>query len=166
MATSTSRRDLTRAVTVNGEAATAAALPLPLALGLPATPSRSPEERGRMLRRLLLGADVTALCVAFLGSELAFGSLRPADAAVLLLTIPLWVLVAYAHRLYHLDSYRADYSAADEIGPILQMTTLWSWGALIAFSAIRPDHLPVGRIALFWILTVLALMAFRSAARA
>jgi exopolysaccharide biosynthesis polyprenyl glycosylphosphotransferase len=170
MATSTSRHDLTRAVTVEGEAggaaATAAALPLPLPLGRPAAPPRSPEQRGRALRRLLLGADVTALCVAFLGSELAFGSLRPADVPVLLLTIPLWVLVAYGHRLYHLDSYRADYSAADEIGPVLQMTTLWSWGALIAFSAIRPEHLPVGRIAFFWILTVVALMAFRSAARA
>jgi exopolysaccharide biosynthesis polyprenyl glycosylphosphotransferase len=170
MATSTSSRDLTAAVTVEAEAggsgAAAVPLPLPLPLGRPDTPPRSSEQRGRSLRRLLLAADVTALCVAFLASELAFGSLRPADVPVLLLTIPLWVLVAYAHRLYHLDSYRADYSAADEIGPVLQMATLWSWGALIAFSAIRPEHLPVARIALFWILTVLALMTLRSAARA
>jgi exopolysaccharide biosynthesis polyprenyl glycosylphosphotransferase len=169
MATSTSRRNLTRAVTVEAEAGgstAAAALPLPLPLSLPEAPPRGPEQRGRVLRRLLLAADVTALCVAFLASELAFGSLRLADVPVLLLTIPLWVLVAYGHRLYHLDSYRADYGAADEIGPVLQMATLWSWGALIAFSAIRPEHLPIGRIALFWIVTVLALMAFRSAARA
>jgi FlaA1/EpsC-like NDP-sugar epimerase len=46
------------------------------------------------------------------------------------------------------------------------MATLWSWGTLIAFSAIKPEHMPVGRIALFWLLTVLALMAFRSVARA
>jgi exopolysaccharide biosynthesis polyprenyl glycosylphosphotransferase len=160
---------LTRAVTVEAEAGgstAAAALPLPLPLSLPEAPPRGPEQRGRVLRRLLLAADVTALCVAFLASELAFGSLRPADVPVLLLTIPLWVLVAYGHRLYHLHSYRADYGAADEIGPVLQMATLWSWGALIAVSAIRPEHLPIGRIALFWILTVLALMAFRSAARA
>ena len=69
---------------------------------------------------------------------------------MLLLTIPLWVLVAYGHRLYHLDSHRADYGAADEIGPVLQMATVWSWGTLIAFSAIRPEHLPVQRVALFW----------------
>jgi len=54
----------------------------------------------------------------------------------------------------------------NEVGPVLQMATLWSWGTLIAFSAIRPEHLPIPRIALFWGLTVVALMAFRSAARA
>jgi exopolysaccharide biosynthesis polyprenyl glycosylphosphotransferase len=170
MATSTSRRDLTRAVTVEaeagGSAAAAAALPLPLHVSRRDAPRRGPDQRGRVLRRLLLGADVIALCVAFLVSEFAFGSLRPADVPVLLLTIPLWVLMAYGHRLYHLDSHRADYSAADEIGPILQMATLWSWGALIAFSAIRPEHLPIERIALFWVLTVVALVAFRSVARA
>ncbi len=85
---------------------------------------------------------------------------------MLLLTIPLWVLVAYGHRLYHLDSHRADYGAADEIGPVLQMATVWSWGTLIAVSAVQPEHLPVQRIALFWVLTVVALMVFRSAARA
>jgi exopolysaccharide biosynthesis polyprenyl glycosylphosphotransferase len=169
MATSTSRSGLTAAVSAEAEAGAAAAtaaLPLPLPLTRAEAPPRSPDQRGRVLRRLLLGADVTALCVAFLVSEFAFGSLRLADALVLLLTIPLWVLVAYAHRLYHLDSYRADYSVADEIGPILQMATVWSWGALIAFSAVRPDHLPIPRIALFWGLTVVALVAFRSAARA
>jgi exopolysaccharide biosynthesis polyprenyl glycosylphosphotransferase len=124
------------------------------------------DQRGRKLRRLLLVADVIALGVAFVFAESVFGSLSSADPLVLLLTIPLWVLVAYGHRLYHLDSHRADYSAADEIGPILQMATLWSWGALIAFSAVQPEHLPIPRAALFWISTVVALVVFRSAARA
>lgn len=37
---------------------------------------------------------------------------------LLLLGIPLWVLVAYGHRLYHLDRYRAGYGAADDIQPL------------------------------------------------
>jgi exopolysaccharide biosynthesis polyprenyl glycosylphosphotransferase len=76
------------------------------------------------------------------------------------------VLVAYAHRLYHLDSHRADYSAADEIGPVLQLATLWSWGAVVAFSVLQPHQLPVQRAALFWVVTVLTLMVLRSGARA
>jgi exopolysaccharide biosynthesis polyprenyl glycosylphosphotransferase len=170
MEASTTRSELTPAVSVEpdpgGSGAAVAALPLDLRLSRPDARPPSTDQRGRLLRRLLLGADVTALCVAFLATELAFSSFRAADVPMLLLTIPVWVLVAYGHRLYHLDSHRADYGAADEIGPVLQMATVWSWGTLIAFSAIRPEHLPVQRIALFWGLTVVGLMAFRSAARA
>ena len=89
-----------------------------------------------------------------------------ADLPLLLLSIPLWVLLAYGHRLYHLDSYRADYGAADEIGPVLQMATLWSWSMLLALSAVHPDHVPVSQMALFWALTLILPMALRSASRA
>jgi exopolysaccharide biosynthesis polyprenyl glycosylphosphotransferase len=169
MATSATRPDLTSAVNVEPDPRSGAAVAtLPLDGLVRRTEPLAPatDQRGRRLRRLLLAADVTALCTAFLVAESAFESLRVADVAVLLLTIPLWVLVAYGHRLYHLDSHRADYSVADEIGPILQMATLWSWGALIAFSAIQPEQLPIKRAALFWALTLLSLVVFRSLARA
>jgi exopolysaccharide biosynthesis polyprenyl glycosylphosphotransferase len=169
MATSATRPELTSAVNVEpdlGSGAAVAALPLDGRVRGSEPLAHSTDERGRRLRRLLLAADVTALCSAFLIAESAFESLRVADVLVLLLTIPLWVLVAYGHRLYHLDSHRADYGAADEIGPILQMATLWSWGALIAFSAIQPEQFPFKRAALFWVITVFALVAFRSLARA
>jgi exopolysaccharide biosynthesis polyprenyl glycosylphosphotransferase len=149
----------------NGSAAVAH-LPFPVGRAHTRPKGRPGDLRGKKLRRLLLVGDVVALCAAFLSAQFAFGGLEPAEVPFLLLSIPLWVLLAYGHRLYHLDSYRADYSAADEVGPIVQMATLWSWGALIAFSAIRPEHLPIQRIAAFWVLTVVALMALRSAARA
>lgn len=76
------------------------------------------------------------------------------------------MVLAYGHRLYHLDSYRADYGAADEIGPVLQMFTLWSWTTLLALSAVRADHVPVSQVALFWAVTFLLLVVLRSAARA
>jgi exopolysaccharide biosynthesis polyprenyl glycosylphosphotransferase len=149
-----------------GTAAAVATLPLTVGPGRTAARPRRPDGRGQVLRRLLLAADIAALCVAVISVEVWFGSLRMVEIPMLLLTIPVWVLIAYGHRLYHLDSHRADYSAADEIGPVLQMVTLWSWGTLIVFSAIRPAQLPIQRAALFWGLTVLALIAFRAAARA
>jgi exopolysaccharide biosynthesis polyprenyl glycosylphosphotransferase len=170
MATSTTTSKLTPAVSLEadagGSAAAVASLPLDLSLSRPDARPRTTDQRDRVLRRLLVAADVIALCVAFLSTEVAFGTFQASDVPLLLLTLPAWVLFAYGHRLYHLDSHRADYGAADEIGPVLQMATLWSWGTLIAFSAIKPEHMPVERIALFWVLTVIALMAFRSAARA
>jgi exopolysaccharide biosynthesis polyprenyl glycosylphosphotransferase len=145
----------------------AAALRLPYRPASDALTSRSTaDQRGRMLRRLLLVADVMALCVAFVASEVVAGTFQSANLPLLVLSIPLWVMFAYAHRLYHLNSHRADYRAADELGPVLQMATIWSWTMLLALSAVRPEHVPVPRIALFWALTVLLLTAFRSAARA
>ena len=152
------------------DAAATTIAPLPLHVGREATAlperRRPHDQRGRLLRRLLLGADVLALCLAFLIGQSQSLAGAYEDLPLLLLGIPLWITLAQAHRLYHLDSHRADYRAADEIGPVLQMATLWSWGTLLALSAMRPDHVPVPRVALFWALTVVLLIALRSAARA
>jgi hypothetical protein len=67
---------------------------------------------GRKLPRLLLGGDVIALCAAFLRVQLVFRNAHPDRLPLLLLGIPLWVLLAYGHRLYHLGRYRAEYGAA------------------------------------------------------
>jgi len=149
-----------------GSAGAVATWPFPVGVEHVQTVERPGDVRGRKLRRLLLGGDVVALCCAFLGTQLVFGQLSLWDLPLLLLSIPLWVLLAYGHRLYHLDSYRADYGAADEIGPLLQMATLWSWSILLALSAVRPDHVPVPKMALFWALTLILPLALRSATRA
>jgi exopolysaccharide biosynthesis polyprenyl glycosylphosphotransferase len=149
-----------------GSAAAAATLPFPVEVDYTQPVGRPGDLRGRKLRRLLLVGDIVALCCAFLGTQLAFGDLAARDLPLLLLTIPLWVLLAYGHRLYHLDSYRADYGAADEIGPVLQMATLWSWSILLALSAVQADHIPVPKMALFWALTLILPLALRSATRA
>jgi exopolysaccharide biosynthesis polyprenyl glycosylphosphotransferase len=149
-----------------GTAAAVATLPSPAGVEHAQILGRPGDLRGRKLRRLLLAGDVVALCCAFLGTQLAFGDFASGDLPLLLLSVPLWVLLAYGHRLYHLDSYRADYGAADEVGPVLQMATLWSWSMLLALSAVRPDHVPMPKIGLFWVLTLVFPMVLRSAVRA
>jgi exopolysaccharide biosynthesis polyprenyl glycosylphosphotransferase len=154
-------------VDAGGAAAQVTPLPLdrtrsePIELPVP----RPPDLRGKHLRRLLLAADVAALCVAFGFKELAFANFHAIEILVLVLSVPVWILVGYGHRLYHLDSHRADYRAADEIGPVLHMATLWSWTTLLALWLIRPDEMAVPRVALFWALTLALLMTFRSLAR-
>ena len=123
------------------------------------------DERGRRLRRLLLGADVAALCSALAVIQLAAGDFPGREAPLLLLSVPLWVLLAYAHRLYHLDSYCADYGAADELGPVLQMATVWSWMTLLAL-AVTGVAAPLGGVTLLWLLTMIFLTSLRSLARA
>jgi exopolysaccharide biosynthesis polyprenyl glycosylphosphotransferase len=162
------RTDLAASVAVETEPRGSAVAPLPSGhpSGLEQAIPRPGDQRGYVLRRLLVGADVAALLLAFFTTELAFNALRSIDLPLLLLGIPWWVLLAYAHRLYHIDSHRADYRAADEIGPVLQMATLWSWTFLVALAVFKSDNVSVMRVASFWALTVLLLMAFRSGVRA
>ena len=148
-----------------GSLATVAPLRIPKAVDHAPAVAQPGELRARMLRRLLLAGDIVALCAAFFLVQLSAGDLAPHNLALLILSLPLWLLLAYGHRLYHLDSYRADYSAADEIGPVLQMATLWSWTVLLALAVVKPDNVAVSKIALFWLLTMVLTLALRSAAR-
>jgi hypothetical protein len=81
-------------------------LPFPVGVEHKHAVGRPGDVRGRKLRRLLLGGDVIALCSALLRTQLVFGAVE-LRGPPLLLSIPLWVLLAYGHRLYHVDSYRA-----------------------------------------------------------
>lgn len=128
-----------------------------------------PDRRGYVLRRLLLGADVGALAVGFLVAvALGPDSAMPSGSKLLLLVggIPLWVVLAHVHGLYHVDSRRADYSAADEVGPIIQMTTLWSWGVLAVSGLTELPDVPVATALVFWAATVALVSGFRMTTRA
>ena len=75
------------------------------------------------------------------------------------------MLLAYGHKLYYLDSYRADYRASDEIGPVFQMATVWSWLTVLALHLVGSATVPIDSLALFWVLTVLLLTGLRSVVR-
>jgi len=107
------------AMDTDGGRSSAAVATLPLAGGQALAAGRASLRcLGRKLPRLLLGGDVIALCAAFLGAQLVFENDHTDRLPLLLLGIPLWVLLAYGHPLYHLDRYRADYGAADDIKPV------------------------------------------------
>ena len=124
-----------------------------------------------MLRRWLLVADVAALCAAFLTAE-ALGGLDggPAgslvlDLALLAVGIPVWIVLLRAHGLYHVDSRRADHGLAEEVAPLFQMTAVWSWSVLLLVSVTGIRHVPLPKIVLFWVLSLVLLLGFRAATR-
>ena len=130
------------------------------------------DTRGYMLRRVLVVADVAALAVAFLLVELYGGfdggpeRTLLLDFALLAVSAPVWVILARAHNLYHVDTRRADHRTADEVAPVLQLTTLWSWSVLLLASAsgLRSFSLPA--LVLFWGLIFVLLLALRAVIRA
>ena len=78
----------------------------------------------------------------------------------------MWVVLARAHNLYHVDTRRADHATADEVAPVLQMTTLWSWSVLLLASVTGLRSLSLPALVLFWMLALVLLLALRAAARA
>lgn len=127
--------------------------------------------REAALRRLLVLTDVVALTAAYAVVELFSGfhdgqtSPLVRDLALLAFGLPVWVLLAQAHNLYHADSRRADHGWTEELMPIVQMATLWSWAILMGISATGIRHVSLPRLALFWALTIGCLLVLRSAAR-
>ena len=128
------------------------------------------DTRGYMLRRFLVVADVAALAVAFFLVQV-YGGLHGGpsvllDLALLSVSAPVWVVLARAHNLYHVDTRRADHRTADEIAPVLQLTTLWSWSVLLLASATGLQNFTLPALVLFWGLTFVLLLALRAAVRA
>jgi exopolysaccharide biosynthesis polyprenyl glycosylphosphotransferase len=125
------------------------------------------------LRRLLLLADVLAFAAGFSASELydvatgrgvEFGAV---EAVRLAAGLPLWLLLTHAFSLYHTESRRADHGVADEIGPILQMATLWTWTMALAATIVDSSrHLDIPELAVFWATGIVSMVAFRAVARA
>src|SRR5947209_2650038 len=121
---------------------------------------------------MLVLTDVVALTLAFVVIEVwgGFhnGETGPAlrDLALLGFGIPLWILLAHGHNLYHADSRRADHGWTEELAPIVQMATLWSWMILLGVSATGLRHVTIPKLSLFWVLTIALLLLLRSATRA
>ena len=129
------------------------------------------DTRGYMLRRFLVVADVAALAFAFFLVQV-YGGLNGGpesslllDFALLAVSAPVWIVVARAHNLYHVDTRHADHRTHDEVAPVLQLTTLWSWSVLLLASATGLPSFSLPALVLFWGLTLVLLLALRAAVR-
>ena len=136
-----------------------------------AEPATRRDRRGETLRRLLVAADMLALCfawgVAFLYTALGPGSQsHPLDVLALLIAGgPVWVAFCYAHGLYHVDSRRAHHGTAEEAGPVLHMITLWTWLVMLLFEVTGLAQVDLARFAVFWVTAFVAIISFRAMLR-
>jgi exopolysaccharide biosynthesis polyprenyl glycosylphosphotransferase len=157
----------TDAALASGAVTLADSLAQPAAAG-----ERPRRSRENIMRRLLVVTDVLALSVAFIVIEIVGGfhggetSSVVRDLALLAFGIPVWIFLAQGHNLYHHDSRRADHRWTEEVAPIIQMATLWSWTILLGISATGIRHVTIPKLALFWALTIVLLLFLRSGTRA
>ena len=151
-----------------------AEVPLPPLRNDPfATPrSNLRNTRGPRMRRLLLGTDaavlVAALVVVELLRRIAWGDSTPAELLIAFgaVSVPAWLLLAYASGLYHAGGHRVEHDAAEEAGPIVRVTTLWAWSMLLAVILTRGAVNWLEQLAVLWAVVCLVSILGRSAARA
>ena len=136
--------------------------------------ARRKHGRGWLVRRMLAGADILGLCVAFGVTELLFASAAEqsfevgpvTEGLVFLVTLPLWILGAQIYGLYDRDDERAYHSTVDELVSVFHLVTVGVF-AFFALSWLTGLTDPSQtKLATFWLLTIVAMTSARAAARA
>jgi exopolysaccharide biosynthesis polyprenyl glycosylphosphotransferase len=129
-----------------------------------------PHRRGWLVRRALLAADVGSLVFAFMFAKLLVadrGDAQPGkELAVLLLTIPLWIVAAKLYGLYERDEEHVDHSTVDEIVGVFHLVTIGAWFYFVTTWAVGVNDPHVGRLIAFWLLAALFVISSRGLARA
>jgi exopolysaccharide biosynthesis polyprenyl glycosylphosphotransferase len=131
-------------------------------------------DRGWLVRRALLVADLIGLLLAFLTVLLAFGVSTHlgdrykalAELGLFLGTVPFWVVAAKLHGLYDRDEERADATTADDLTGVLHVLTIGTWLVFAVASLLRIGHPRVGQFLVFWGLGILLVTLGRGGARA
>lgn len=129
--------------------------------------------RGWLLRRALAGADLLGLSLAFVAASFAFGSAGEGDRVspgfeflFFFLMLPGWVILAKLHGLYDRDETEADHSTVEDVFDVVQFVTLGTWLFLLGtWVTSLADPVPA-KLAGFWALAVILVVAGRAIARA
>jgi exopolysaccharide biosynthesis polyprenyl glycosylphosphotransferase len=130
--------------------------------------------RGWLVRRMLLGADVIGLLVAFFTTEALFLSPHPQtrelgtgpEIAIFVASLPAWIVAAKLYGLYDRDEERAAHSTVDEFVSVFHLVTVGVW-LFFAFSWITGLTNPSQpKLATFWALAIAFVAFARSGARA
>jgi len=150
-----------------------------ISIDAPALPVRSAVQslrhrRGWVVRRLLAGADILALVIAFAITEIVFAGktqvidkVGPAEEIIIFgATLPFWIVAAKLYGLYDQDEERASHSTTDEFVSVFHLVTV----AVIVFYAFSwisgltaPDQ---AKLLTFWLSTIFLMVTARSGARA
>jgi exopolysaccharide biosynthesis polyprenyl glycosylphosphotransferase len=120
----------------------------------------------RSIRRLLVGADVSALAAAYVVACFALtgGTSLPAEIALAVTVFVYWA-GAEASGLYERDLQRPNHSTVDEILPVGIVVTVAVWLSFVTALTVG-DPVPGRDAAVFWALGIALVLVGRAATRA
>ena len=126
---------------------------------------RTVRDRGWLLRRLLLAADVLGLSLAFLLAVVFSRGAKPGawiDFGIFAASLPAWVVVIKLFGLYDEDEARADHSTLDDLGRVFLLVTLGGFAFAVVTGYLRGN---VSEVLLFWVLAIVLVTSARAGAR-
>ena len=134
--------------------------------------SRS-RRRGWLMRRMLLLADIVALAATFAIVELAFGAGSAAnhhfgagiEYALLLATIPGWILIARIYGLYDRDEERTHHPTSDDFTRVFHLVTVGTWLLFVTDWLLGVAHPNLSKTMALWALAIVLITTSRSVAR-
>jgi exopolysaccharide biosynthesis polyprenyl glycosylphosphotransferase len=129
-------------------------------------------QRGWLMRRLLLAADVLGYAVAAVGVELLYGSRGAPDAvplweelALFTAGLPAFLIGAKLFGLYDRDEERADHSTSDDLLRVFLLITVGVF-VMTRLPALAGEADPdLTKFTAFWALGIVVVTAARVAAR-
>jgi exopolysaccharide biosynthesis polyprenyl glycosylphosphotransferase len=122
--------------------------------------------RGWLMRRMLLGADLVALSLAFFASEAVLRGASGTEIALFVASLPCWVVAAKVYRLYERDVEWADYSTTDELAAAFHLLTVGVWLLAVGVWAVDGSVPTLAPFLLFWALAIVLVTSGRAVARA
>jgi exopolysaccharide biosynthesis polyprenyl glycosylphosphotransferase len=119
----------------------------------------------RAIHVVLGFADTLALISAFLVSCEVNGADRsPATFAVLLATVPAWIIALKSYGLYDRESDSIAHSTIDELAPLARVATVGGWlFLLLGWIANRSE--PISQGIVFWLALLFLLPVLRALSR-
>jgi exopolysaccharide biosynthesis polyprenyl glycosylphosphotransferase len=124
------------------------------------------------MRRLLLGADVVGLSLAFALTEYLFGSNGHPDTvglggevALFVVTLPIFLVGARMFGLYDRDEEWADYSTSDDLVRVFLLATVGVFLVSRGVQLVRGSEPDVTKATVFWALMIVCVAVMRSVAR-
>jgi exopolysaccharide biosynthesis polyprenyl glycosylphosphotransferase len=142
--------------------------PDPVALSELRQRTRRPtsRRRGWLMRRMLLGADLIAVSLAFFASEAVLRNASGVEVALFAASLPCWIVAAKVYRLYERDLEWADYSTTDELAAAFHLLTVGVWSLVVGVWAVNGSVPPLAPFVFFWGLAIVLVTSGRAVARA
>jgi exopolysaccharide biosynthesis polyprenyl glycosylphosphotransferase len=146
---------------------------LPISADRESPKRRSARDRGWLMRRMLLAADLVALSTAFVVVDYIFRShggrhdtvAFDTEFLLFFVSLPAWIVLAKLYGLYDLDEERADHSTSDELVGVFHLVTVGAFAFFAGTWLTRLAHPTPGKIVGFWALAVVLVGVGRSGAR-
>jgi exopolysaccharide biosynthesis polyprenyl glycosylphosphotransferase len=135
--------------------------------------ARRPHRRGRLVRRMLVLADILGLAITFAAVEVLFGAgsgaanrLHPGvELGVLLVTLPGWIVLARLYGLYDQDEERTHHPTTDDVSGVFHLVTVGTWILFATEWLTGLAHPDLSKVITIWALSIVLITAMRSVAR-